>query len=747
MHDTYPLSETPPIPVSRAQSVFAPQSLERFDRTTRRQPRPDQAAPWRRALIFGGALGITAFLIRELYLVLSVGSVGTLEVAMIVLFAINIFWLALSFMTALAGFAVVSLGLRRSLVDPKDYDPKAPLKGKTAILVCTYNEAPDRIFGMAVAAMRSVAKLGHQDKFDLFVLSDTTDPDIWVQEEAAYQAAHLEAQGSRILYRRRPFNKGKKAGNVADWCRRFGAEYDYMLVLDADSLMTGEAIAKLAAIIEGNPDFGLVQTVPISIGRNTLFARLQQFAGRLYGPMLAAGLAFWHRGVSNFWGHNAIIRTRAFIESAGLPVLPGKPPFGGQILSHDFVEAALLNRAGWRVCMVPDLAGSYEEIPPSLIDFAIRDRRWAQGNLQHSRVLLASGLHWVSRVHMIMGIMAYVSALAWLLFLVIALRVTIRAINAVHEYFPDKDSLFPHWPMQDPERSFQLLMLTLGVLLLPKVFAFVLALIDSKKRKGFGGALPLAAGVLIETVLSSLFAHIMMILQSMAVVNVFRGRDSGWNPQRRGDGSLPTDQIMRFHTVHMLLGLILAGLTLYFSFDSYFILFFWMLPASLGLTLSGPLSAWSAQKSAGEQFRRLGLLQIEEETSPPAVAGEAEMAQAKIEEAAPQGEAIARLAKSTKLRRLHRNLLQAQLIPLESRLSHNLAMGRRRLEEFFESEESSTMEESAKLARILDLLTPGEKAALLADPKSFSRLEDLMPAEIPPETAHHPPLQTLEQTS
>ena len=180
-----------------------------------------------------------------------------------------------------------------------------------------------------------------------------------------------------------------------------------MLVLDADSLMTGDAVVKLAAIIEKNPDFGLVQTVPISIGRNTLFARLQQFAGRLYGPMLATGLSFWHRGVSNFWGHNAIIRIRAFIESAGLPVLPGKPPFGGQILSHDFVEAALLNRAGWRVCMVPDLAGSYEEIPPGLIDFAMRDRRWAQGNLQHSRVLFASGLHWMSRVHMAMGIMAY----------------------------------------------------------------------------------------------------------------------------------------------------------------------------------------------------------------------------------------------------------------------------------------------------------------------------------------------------
>jgi membrane glycosyltransferase len=732
MHDTYPLSDMPPIPVSRAQSVFAPQSLERFDRTTRRQPRPDSAAPWRRGIVFGGALGITAYLIRELYFVLSVGSIAGLEVALMVLFAINIFWLALSFMTALAGFAVIALGLRRSIADLKDYDASAPLSGRTAILVCTYNESPERIFGMAVATMRSIAKTGQREAFDLFVLSDTTDPDIWVQEEAAFQAVReREAEGSRIFYRRRSANTGKKAGNVADWCRRWGANYEYMLVLDADSLMTGESVAKLAAIIEKNPDFGLVQTVPVSIGRNTLFARLQQFAGRLYGPMLATGLSFWHRGVSNFWGHNAIIRTRAFIESAGLPMLPGKPPFGGPILSHDFVEAALLNRAGWRVCMVPDLVGSYEEIPPSLIDFAMRDRRWAQGNLQHSRVLLASGLHWVSRVHMAMGIMAYVSALVWLLFLVIALSLTLQSIYTVPQYFSDKFSLFPNWPMQDSARSLELLILTLGILLMPKVFAYLLAIMDSRQRRGFGGALTLLAGVLIEIVLSSLFAHIMMLLQSSAVVDVFRGRDSGWKPQRRDDGSLPAREIMHFHSAHMVIGVCLATLTLYSSF----ILFLWMLPASLGLVFSGPLSAWSARRSAGEQFRRLGLLQIEEEKAPPAIAGEAAETQAKLEQAILQREAITQLALSAKLRRLHRELIQMQPITLESRISPNLAIGRAKLEV------------SANLTELLNLLKPGEKAALLSDPESLARLEALIPAEIPPETAHHSSVGALEQTT
>lgn len=732
MHDTYPLSDNPAIPASRVQSVFAPQSLDRFDRSTRRKAKPDGQAFWRRALVFGGAFAITAYLVRELYLVLSVGSFAALEIALMVLFTINIFWLSLSFMTALAGFGVIASGARRSLVDPKDYDPKTPLNGKTALLVCTYNEDPARIFGMAAATMASVAKLGQQASFDLFVLSDTTNPDIWVQEEAAFQALReRDPSGSHIFYRRRSANTGKKAGNVGDWCRKWGANYEYMLVLDADSLMTGESVGRLAAIIEKNPDFGLVQTVPLSIGRNTLFARLQQFAGRLYGPMLAAGLAFWHRGNSNFWGHNAIIRTRAFIESAGLPMLPGKPPFGGQILSHDFVEAALLNRAGWRVVMVPDLAGSYEEIPPSLIDFAMRDRRWAQGNLQHSRVLFASGLHWCSRVHMAMGIMAYVSALVWFLFLVIALSLTLQSIYTLPQYFPDGFSLFPTWPMQDSARSLELLILTLGVLLLPKFFAYTLAIMDGKSRRGFGGPFILFGGLLVEIVLSSLFAHIMMLLQSAAVIDVFRGGDSGWKPQRRDDGSLPFWEIMQFHSVHMILGIALTALTLYSST----ILFLWMLPASLGLVLSGPLSAWSAKRSAGEAFRRLGLLQIEEEKAPPPIAGEAAAAQREIEKTAQEAEAVTRLVQSPKLRRLHRELIQMQPITLESRISPNLAIGRAKLEV------------SANLKELLNLLKPGEKAALLSDPESLARLESFIPAEIPPETAPQTSTQALEQTS
>ena len=383
--------------------------------------------------------------------------------------------------------------------------------------------------------------------------------------------------------------------------------------------------------------------------------------------------------------------------------------------------------------MVPDLAGSYEEDP------AKPDR------LCHARPALGTGQPaafagaFCERAtlgqpraygHGHHGLC--LGALVWLLFLIIALMLTLQSIWTVHEFFPDGVSPFSNWPRQDPARSLELLLLTLAVLLLPKIFAYVLALMDSRQRRGFGGPIVLLAGVLAETVLSSLFAHIMMMLQSSAVVDVFRGRDSGWKPQRRDDGSLPTHEIVQFHLAHMAIGIVLAVLTLYSSY----ILFLWMLPASLGLVFSGPLSAWSAKRSAGETFRRLGLLQIEEEKAPPAIAGEAAETQARLEGLVLRREAITQLALSAKLRKLHRELIQMQPISLHfRRISPNLAVGRAKLEY------------SANLTELLRLLSPAQKAALLSDLESLARLEALIPAEIPPETPHHVTLQTIEQTS
>ena len=255
-----------------------------------------------------------------------------------------------------------------------------------------YNEAPSRVFSAVQAIYEDVEATGLGDAFDYFFLSDTTDPNIWIAEERALLAMRERLPGARIYYRRRRKNVARKAGNIADFVMRWGAAYPQMVVLDADSLMTADAIVRLAAAMEADPDAGIIQSLPLIVNRNTAFARLQQFAARIAGPVIAAGLAAWMGRDGNYWGHNAIIRTRAFADHCGLPDLPGRPPFGGHILSHDFVEAALMRRAGYAVTMLPTLGGSFEESPPSLIDLAARDRRWCQGNLQHIRVLPSARL-------------------------------------------------------------------------------------------------------------------------------------------------------------------------------------------------------------------------------------------------------------------------------------------------------------------------------------------------------------------
>jgi membrane glycosyltransferase len=701
-----------PLPAENAVEKFPQQDLWRFDRTSRRKYVRDTVAGFRRAFVFGGAALLTAYLTRELCLVLAVGGYAELEIVLIGLFVLNIAWLSLSFMTAVSGFIVMAFGLKPSIVPmPAEEELQRLPDGRTAILVATYNESPERIFGMALATIEQLERSGHGDSFDVFILSDTTDPDIWVHEEAAFNAARTRpGRGPRLYYRRRATNIGKKAGNIADWCRRWGPAYDYMIVLDADSLMTGASLVKLAHCMDRMPEAGLIQTVPTTIGRMTLFARMQQFAGGVYGPIMATGLAFWHRGTGNFWGHNAIIRVRAFMESAGLPHLPGAPPFGGQILSHDFVEAALLCRAGWRVCMVPEVKGSYEEIPPSLIDFATRDRRWCQGNLQHSMILGAKGLRPLSRVHLAMGIMAYLTALIWLLFLIVALALTVQQITAAPIYFGGGQTLFPTWPMQDSERAMSLLFWTLGLLLLPKLFGLFIALSSRETRRGFGGVWGLMSSVFTETILSSLFAHVMMLVQSAAIFDIIRGRDSGWNPQRRDDGSLPTSWVLRYHLLHMVIGVALGIFTFWASIP----LFLWLLPATLGLALSGPLSKMSATREWGERFRALGIFVIPEERNPPAISISAKRHAELLARDFSKHEAISQLARDPQLRHLHRQLIELQPVTREARISPSLAVGRAKLEI------------SADLPELLRLLKPNEKAALLSDPESLARLEAMI---------------------
>lgn len=586
------------------------QALRVFQRREGGQEAGSSSAGLRRACILLGTAATTIAGCYQMYEVLQVGGVTTLEWMVLCLFVLLFAWIAFSFMSGVAGFLVL---LFRSK-DPLGIDANAPLPSigsKNAMLLPTYNEDPARIMGRLQAMYESVQQSSHGSQFDWFVLSDTTNPAIWIAEEKCFLRLRRELGAKNIFYRHRPENTARKSGNIEDWIKRFGAGYEHMIILDADSLMTGDTVVRLVSAMEAHPRVGLIQTLPVVVNAKTLFARLQQFSGRLYGPLIAAGIAWWHASEGNYWGHNAIIRVRAFAQDAGLPELHGRKPFGGHILSHDFVEAALMRRAGWAIRMVPALGGSFEECPPSLLDFAARDRRWCQGNLQHLAVLPARALHWVSRLHLLTGIGSYLTAPLWLLFLVLGILISLQAQFVRPEYFPKGFALFPKWPAQDPILAAWVFVGTMGLLILPKLLAYVLLLTQTQTRRQFGGGLMAFAGVVIETFLSGLIAPVMMIFQSSAVGEILLGRDAGWQVQRRDDGKWPVRELIRKYAAPTLFGAALAASAYAVSLP----LLLWMTPVILGLLLSIPIAMLSSM--GGDPNSRL--LRTPEQAAPPPI--------------------------------------------------------------------------------------------------------------------------------
>lgn len=610
-----PAPEAFPCVPPEAPLAMPAQSLSRFsasDRHERLMRHPTFGCWLARLVIFGGGLALTLYGAYEMHEVVAVGGVTLLEWALLVLFVANFSWIALAFTSALAGFAWLSL------FAPKPPPPPNSLREPTAIVMPIYNEAPARVFGAVEAMFEDVQATGLGASFEWFFLSDTTDPEVFVAEEQAFIAMRQRlGPGCDVFYRHRPKNTNRKAGNIEDFVTRWGGRYAHMVVLDADSLMTGPTIVTLAAAMEADPDAGIIQTLPLIVNRNTLFARVQQFAARIYGPVIAAGVSLWMGRDGNYWGHNAIIRTKAFAAHCGLPVLRGRPPFGGHVLSHDFVEAALIRRAGYAVYMLPSLGGSYEESPPSLIDLSARDRRWCQGNLQHLRILPAKSLHWASRQHFVTGIMAYAASPLWMLQILVGIVLVVQASYIKPEYFTSEFTLFPAWPRFDAERSLNLFALTMTILLLPKIFGLILALLQGATRRGSGGAFRLTISTAFEILMSALLAPTMMLIQSGHVMHFGFGFDTGWDPQRRDDGSVPFSAIVRRHRSHVAMGvaMLVAGLLISPSLVA------WMSPTILGLILAIFLSWGTGLLTVGLAMRRIGLLMTpEEKAKPPVVA-------------------------------------------------------------------------------------------------------------------------------
>lgn len=542
-------------------------------------------------LLFTGAL--TAYFATELYAVLSLNGITNVQTAFLVLSVISFIGISIGASASLCGF--IGLSAKMSSTTLTLVEKPQRLMSRTALLFPIYHEDPDEIALAIRDISHDLEQSGVNRNFAVYILSDSRDRAKRRSEAEVFAQLRHELTGIvPVYFRWREDNRGKKAGNIKDWVVKQGGAFEHFVIFDADSVMSADTLIGLAGTMESYPRAGLLQTVPKLVSGTTLMALIQQFSSWTYGPLLAFGNALWMGRDSNYWGHNAIIRTKAFAASAGLPELRGTPPFGGAIHSHDFVEAALLRKAGWEVHLIPELDGSYEECPPSIVDCLIRDRRWCQGNLQHSRLLNASGLTLVSRFHLLSGIMSYVASIMWAFSLMAGLVTAYQSLNHEHQYFSDEISLFPNWPVMDAERAFSLLIFTGIVLLTPKFLGLFYALFFDKRWSSAMSKLGLVGGYVIELAFSAIMAPIFMLSHVGAIVSIVIGRDSGWGTQKRGAAGDQTLPVLLQFIPHMIVGLLLLAFCSTVSSD----LVLWLSLVYSGLILS-PLLVWVSAKEPG----------------------------------------------------------------------------------------------------------------------------------------------------
>ncbi|SMX35686.1 Glucans biosynthesis glucosyltransferase H [Ruegeria arenilitoris] len=555
--------------------------------------RRSSAGLWR-ALAFSPAMAASVALLWVMADWFDAEGINVVEAILLALISFNFFWISFTVCTVLLG--MVSLARQER---PVRQGRAQPLR--VALLMPVYNEVPWNVLGNARTMLEELRARGGKHHYAMFILSDTRDPEIAAQEQASIEALRTTlAPGLELYYRRREQNTDRKVGNIADWVSRWGGAWDAMLVLDADSLMTGRAIARLTDALARDPGAGLIQSYPQLIGAQSVFARMQQFANGVYGIAFAEGLSRWCGQEGNYWGHNAIIRTKAFATCAGLPKLRSLSGQEQLIMSHDFVEAGLLRRAGWGVRFLPRIRGSYEETPPTLIDHALRDRRWCQGNLQHLRLLGSTGFRAVSRFHLFHGAVGYLMSPLWFALLVMWALIGQGKDASVLHYFSPDNPMFPQWPEMTETRHVLIILVMYAMLLAPKILGALALPLSGVRYEDFGGRTRFLASFLFEVVLSILYAPILMVQQMIAVFRTLLGVQKGWTPQARDGGTYGLRTLIVCHALETISGLalsagILAGLVSV-----------WLAPIAISLTFAVPLSALSGVSAAAAR-RMVGM--------------------------------------------------------------------------------------------------------------------------------------------
>jgi membrane glycosyltransferase len=566
-----------------------------------------RAASRRRTALLAGILLVTTF---AAWLLLHSQAPGgkhpVLQAVQLGLFLVLFAWVAAGFITALMGFWVQWRPDRHALSLAAARHQPLGSDARTAVIMPICNEPTGPVFAGLKATCESLAESPAASLVDVFVLSDTSNPALRAQELAAWSTLREQlGDRCRLYYRVRQRRTRRKAGNVADFCRRWGRNYRYMVVLDADSVMSGDSITTLMRLMEANPKAGIIQTAPQACGVETLHARAQQFASRVTGRLFTAGMQFWQLGESHYWGHNAIIRVEPFMKHCALALLPGKGGLSGEILSHDFVEAALMRRAGYTTWLVPSLEGSYEQQPSNLMEELQRDRRWCQGNLKNIRLFAEPGFQPVHRAMLATGVLAYVSAPLWLAFLVTSLALYLlqpHTVGAVHSWLGMSSALSLLWAF------------TLVLLFLPRVLA-VIAILGRGEQAAFGGTHALVKSAVLEAGLSALQAPVRMMGHTLFVATALTGIGLEWKSPVREAQTIPwSEALKRFAPFSTPAALVMVGLLI-----SHREVLWWLLPVGLPLMLSAPLTVLTSESRWGRFLRRRRWLLTPEERATPRV--------------------------------------------------------------------------------------------------------------------------------
>ena len=545
------------------------------------------------AAVTGGALALAV-------LALSPGGLDAVDVVLLALYAIALPWLLIGVSVSIVGFCIMQLSrdpLAATFPAAARIRGDEPIVATTALLICIRNEAPERVTRNLAPLLEGLAAAGVGARFHAYILSDTGDAAL-AAVEAARLAAFAEQWRGRVAvtYRRREHNTAFKAGNIADFCRQWGADHDFALTLDADSFMTADAVLRLVRIMQSDPKLGIVQSLVVGLPSTSAFARLFQFGMRLGMRSYTIGSAWWQADCGPYWGHNALLRLAPFMAHCDLQAVADG---GQQILSHDQIEAVLMRRAGYEVRVLPFEDQSFEENPATLLEFIRRDLRWCQGNMQYWRLLFLPGIRPVSRYQLAFAILMFLGSPAWMALLAIGTLKAAMTPNLADFIRPDA--------------GLALFGVTLFMWASPKLATFIDVMMRPKERWSFGGTARFVLSFACETTYSFLLTPLMWCGHTLFLARLPFRRTVGWAAQMRDDHAVPLGLACRALWPYTVLGVAVIALLAV----THPAAIPYALPLAAGPALSIPLAVITARPAVGAALARIGIGRLPEETAAP----------------------------------------------------------------------------------------------------------------------------------